>query len=41
VLETVEKLYKDIERDQVQGVEQTIIDYDKILSEDLRFRRTS
>lgn len=29
VLETVEKLYKDIERDQIQGVEQTIIDYDK------------
>src|SRR5437660_11189477 len=41
VLETVEKLYKDIERDQVQGVEQTIIDYEKILSDDLRFRRTS
>src|SRR3989442_4258312 len=41
VLETVEKLYKDIERDQVQGVEQTIIDYEKILSEDMRFRRSS
>src|SRR6058998_4296701 len=41
VLETVEKLYKDIERDQVQGVQQTIIDYDKILSEDMRFRRSS
>jgi methylmalonyl-CoA/ethylmalonyl-CoA epimerase len=40
VLETVEKLYKDIERDQVQGVEQTIIDYDKILSEEMRFRRS-
>ncbi|MBI3808986.1 MAG: VOC family protein [Nitrospirae bacterium] len=41
VLETVEKLYKDIERDQIQGLEKTIIDYDKILSEDLRFRRAS
>jgi len=27
---TVEKLYKDIERDQIQGVEQTIIDYDAL-----------
>lgn len=27
---TVEKLYKDIERDQIQGVEQSIIDYDAI-----------
>jgi hypothetical protein len=25
---TVEALYKDIERDQITGVEQTIIDYD-------------
>lgn len=41
VLETVEKLYKDIERDQIQGLEKTIIDYDKILSEDLWFRRAS
>jgi len=41
VLETVEKLYKDIERDQVKGVEQTIIDYDKILSEDMKFGRAS
>jgi methylmalonyl-CoA/ethylmalonyl-CoA epimerase len=41
VLETVEKLYKDIERDQVQGMEQTIIDYDKILSEDMKFGRAS
>lgn len=41
VLETVEKLYKDIERDQIHGVEQTIIDYDKILSEDMRFRHAS
>ncbi len=30
VLGTVEKLYKDIERDQIQGVEQTIIDYDAL-----------
>ena len=28
VRETVEALYKDIERDQASGVEQTIIDYD-------------
>ena len=41
VKETVEKLYKDIERDQIQGVERTIIDYDKILSEDMKFRRAS
>ena len=27
---TVEALYKDIERDQTQGVEQTIIDYDTL-----------
>jgi methylmalonyl-CoA/ethylmalonyl-CoA epimerase len=27
---TVEKLYKDIERDQIQGVEQTIIDYEAL-----------
>jgi methylmalonyl-CoA/ethylmalonyl-CoA epimerase len=27
---TVEALYKDIERDQMQGVEQTIIDYDAV-----------
>ena len=27
---TVESLYKDIERDQISGVEQTIIDYDAI-----------
>jgi methylmalonyl-CoA/ethylmalonyl-CoA epimerase len=27
---TVEKLYKDIERDQIKGVEQTIIDYDAL-----------
>ena len=27
---TVEALYKDIERDQIQGVEQTIIDYDTL-----------
>jgi methylmalonyl-CoA/ethylmalonyl-CoA epimerase len=26
---TVESLYKDIERDQIQGVEKTIIDYDR------------
>jgi methylmalonyl-CoA/ethylmalonyl-CoA epimerase len=26
---TVEALYKDIERDQIQGVEKTIIDYDR------------
>jgi len=38
---TVEALYKDIERDQIEGVTKTIIDYDKILSEDLRFRRVS
>ena len=30
VRSTVEALYKDIERDQVQGVEQAIIDYEKI-----------
>ncbi len=38
---TVESLYKDIERDQVQGVERTIIDYEKILSEEMCFRRAS
>lgn len=38
---TVEALYKDIERDQIQGVEQTIIDYEKILSEDQHFKRAS
>ena len=38
---TVEALYKDIERDQIQGVEKTIIDYDKILSEDMLFRHAS
>lgn len=27
---TVEELYNDIERDQIQGVEQTVIDYDTI-----------
>ena len=41
VKETVEKLYKDIERDQIRGVEQTIIDYEKILNEDTLFRRAS
>ncbi len=30
VRETVEALYKDIERDQIAGVEQTIIDFDSI-----------
>lgn len=30
VRSTVEALYRDIERDQIQGVRQTIIDYDKI-----------
>lgn len=38
---TVEALYKDIERDQIQGVALTIIDYEKILSEDQRFKRAS
>jgi len=39
VRSTVEALYQDIERDQIQGVKRTIIDYDKILSEDSRFRQ--
>ena len=30
VLGTVEDLYKDIERDQVEGVEQTIVDYETL-----------
>lgn len=40
---TVEALYKDIERDQTQGVEQTIIDYDTLPLpfEDSSFKRTS
>lgn len=38
---TVEALYKDIERDQIHGVEKTIIDYDKILGEDMLFRHAS
>ncbi len=41
VRETVEALYKDIERDQIQGVQQTIIDYEAILAEDQRFQRAS
>jgi methylmalonyl-CoA/ethylmalonyl-CoA epimerase len=39
VRNTVEALYQDIERDQIQGVKRTIIDYDKLLSEDSRFRQ--
>jgi methylmalonyl-CoA/ethylmalonyl-CoA epimerase len=40
---TVEALYKDIERDQVQGVEQTIVDYDTLPLpfEDSSFKRAS
>ncbi len=40
---TVESLYKDIERDQLQGVEQTIIDYDTLPLpfEDASCRRAS
>lgn len=40
---TVEALYKDIERDQLQGVEQTIIDYNTLpLSiEDATYKRAS
>ncbi len=30
VLGTVEDLYKDIERDQIEGVEQTIVDYETL-----------
>lgn len=41
VRETVEALYKDIERDQIQGVQQTIIDYDGLPAEDRPFRRAS
>lgn len=41
VRETVEALYKDIERDQITGVHQTIIDYETILAEDQRFQRAS
>jgi len=41
VRQTVEKLYKDIERDQIQGTERTIIDYEKILGEDMFFTRAS
>lgn len=38
---TVEALYKDIERDQLQGVEQTIINYSNIPWETVRIRRAS
>ncbi len=40
---TVEALYKDIERDQIQGVEQTIIDYETLPLpfEDSSFKRAS
>ncbi len=40
---TVEALYKDIERDQIQGVEQTIVDYDTLPLpfEDSSFKRAS
>ncbi len=38
---TVEALYKDIERDQVKGVEQTIIDYDTIPLEGAPGKRLS
>ena len=38
---TVEALYKDIERDQVQGVEQNIINYDTLVLEGLTRRRAS
>jgi methylmalonyl-CoA/ethylmalonyl-CoA epimerase len=41
VRDTVEALYKDIERDQIAGVQHTIVDYDTILAEDSRFRQTS
>ena len=33
---TVEALYKDIERDQITGVEQTIIDYEALPASDSR-----
>lgn len=36
---TVESLYKDIERDQIQGVEQTIIDFDHL--DEMRVDETS
>ncbi|WP_447978314.1 VOC family protein [Candidatus Nitrospira bockiana] len=38
---TVESLYKDIEQDQVEGVEQMIIDYDAISTEAAPRRRAS
>ena len=38
---TVESLYKDIERDQLEEVEQTIIDYDAIPIKDRRGKRGS
>jgi methylmalonyl-CoA/ethylmalonyl-CoA epimerase len=38
---TVESLYKDIERDQLQGVEQSIIDYDDVPIEGMRHKQAS
>ncbi len=37
----VESLYKDIERDQLEGVEQTIIDFDAMPVEGIRGKRSS
>ena len=41
VREIVEALYKDIERDQLEGVEQTIIDFDALPVEGIRGKRSS
>jgi methylmalonyl-CoA/ethylmalonyl-CoA epimerase len=38
---TVEALYKDIERDQIQGVEQNIINYDRMILDGLTRKRAS
>jgi methylmalonyl-CoA/ethylmalonyl-CoA epimerase len=40
---TVESLYKDIERDQIEGIEQTVIDYDTLSlpTEDVPSKRRS
>ncbi|MBI4400063.1 MAG: VOC family protein [Nitrospirae bacterium] len=40
VRESVEALYKDIEKDQIKGVEQTIIDYDQVPVEGKRPTKT-
>ncbi len=41
VRRSVEELYKDIERDQLDGVEQTIINFDTVPSEDVPMPRAS